>query len=73
MRTGDLGSRKLGAEVCDKTGAPGHLTHGCQPGPTGTQAAMVLAEHQKGPEGHWEVDSQAEVGLSLWSFPGRMG
>lgn len=50
------------------------LTQGCQPGPlTGTQEAVLPSERLKGPEGHWEVDSQAEVALSPWSFPGRMG
>lgn len=44
-----LWSRKLGAEICYKIGA---------------LAAVVLSKHQRCPEGHKEVGSQAEMGSS---------
>lgn len=69
MRTGGLGP-PFGAgsweqRFCYKIGAPECPL-------TGTQAAVVLSKHQRCPEGHKEVGSQAEVGLSRRSYPGRM-
>lgn len=60
-------------ELCYKMGALVHLSGLSAKPPDRRPGITVRSEHQKGPEGHWEADSQAEVGLSLWSFSGRMG